>query len=357
MHTCFSTQHASSFHLVVVAPQQPPASPPIMAHATALPEQLIYLIIRFTASVPDLPLSLYAPRTTATLSLKQLIRQHLPPAHAAARLRLIYAGKVLADTEPLSRSLRLPPPPPRHGTHIDNGPGSKSKGKQPLKATPTLEYGTTADMPSEAKKYYIHCSLGDALSPAELASETALAQNTEIALKSQHETSLQQPKDSSSSIATNNTRRRSSTTAAPQPPAQGFDRLLSTGFTPSEVAMLRSQFQTNLSFTHTPDTMPSPSQMRILEDRWLDSGGNDPSSSLPGSADGPTGDAGWGAGFAVEEGGLDDMLWGYMTGFFWSLGSLVWGFREEGVWTRRRQVAVVMGVLINAIFGFMRWSA
>lgn len=352
-----SSAHAS-FQLVAALPQFPVFF--IMAQATALPEQLIYLIIRFTASVPDLPLSLYAPRTTATLSLKQLIRQHLPPEHATARLRLIYAGKVLADTEPLSRSLRLPPPPPppsRDG-------GSKSKGKQPLKATPTIEYGTTADIPSEAKKYYIHCSLGDALSPAELVSESALVQNTEIALKSQHETASKQRKDSSTIIdnstnsdATHDVRRRSSTTTAPQPQAQGFDRLLSTGFTPAEVAMLRSQFQTNLSFTHTPDTMPSPAQMRVLEDRWLDSGGNDPSSSLAGSADGGTGDAGWGAGFAVEEGGLDDMLWGYMTGFFWPLGSLVWGFREEGVWTRRRQVAVVMGVLINVIFGFMRWSA
>jgi hypothetical protein len=58
----------------------------------------------------------------------------------------------------------------------------------------------------------------------------------------------------------------------------------------------------------------------------------------------------------VEEGGLDDMLWGYLTGFFWPLGGLVWGFREEGVWARRRQVAVVMGVVLNAAFGFMRWS-
>jgi hypothetical protein len=59
----------------------------------------------------------------------------------------------------------------------------------------------------------------------------------------------------------------------------------------------------------------------------------------------------------VEDGGMDDMLWGYMTGFFWPLGALVWGFREDGVWSRRRQLAIVMGVLINAIFGFMRWSA
>lgn len=69
------------------------------------------------------------------------------------------------------------------------------------------------------------------------------------------------------------------------------------------------------------------------------------------------GTEGWGAGFGIEDGGLDDMLWGYLVGFFWPLGGLVWGFREEGVWSRRRQVAVVMGVVLNAAFGFMRWSS
>ncbi|KAL6710814.1 hypothetical protein ACN47E_007871 [Coniothyrium glycines] len=328
-----------------------------MTDIMALPEQMIYLIIRFTASVPDLPLSLSTPRTTSTLSLKQIIRHNLPPNHAAARLRLIYAGKVLADTEPLSRSLRLPPPPPppRSGTYNENGPGSKSKGKQPLRDTQAIEYGTTKDPPPDAKKYYIHCSLGDALSPAELASEATLAQNTDISLTSQiEESSTRQRAGSTTTISSNHARRRSSTTTAAQPQAQGFDRLLSSGFTPAEVASLRSSFQTNLSFTHTPDTMPTPQEMRVLEDRWLDSGANDPSASLTGTTDA---DAGWGAGFAVEEGGLDDMLWGYMTGFFFPLGSLVWGFREDGLWTRRRQVAVVMGVLINIIFGFMRWSA
>jgi hypothetical protein len=348
-----------------------------MANAPALPEQLIYLIIRFTASVPDLPLSIYIPRTIATLSLKQLIRAHLPPEHAAARLRLIYAGKVLADTDPLSKSLRLPlplPPPPRKVKNREDGTEegeSSSKGKQPLRETPAAEYGTTTASsipPPDARKHYIHCSLGDALSAPELTSEATLAQNTEIALKWAYESaealSSQHP-HSISDTADNNARRRSSTTtstaagrAGVVPAAQGFDRLLSSGFTTAEVASLRSHFTTNLSFTHTPDTMPSPAHIRLLEDRWLDSSANDPSASLTGSGDGGgTGDAGWGAGFAAEEGGLDDMLYGYVTGFFFPLGSLVWGFREEGVWTRRRQVAVVMGVLINVVFGFMRWGA
>jgi hypothetical protein len=318
-----------------------------MANAPALPEQLIYLIIRFTASVPDLPLSIHTPRTSATLSLKKLIRAHLPPEHASARLRLIYAGKVLGDTEPLSKSLRLGPPPRKakdgDGEGEGEASGSKGKGKQPIRDTPA------EDIPPDAKKYYIHCSLGDSLSPSDLASEETLARNTEIALQWQYETTPEFQRST-----TSNARRRSSTTT--RETAQGFDRLLSSGFTVGEVASLRSHFTTNLSFTHTPDTMPSPAQIRLLEDRWLDSSANDPSTSLttPDGAGG--GETGWGAGFAVEEGGLDDMLYGYLTGFFFPLGSLIWGFREEGVWTRRRQVAVVMGVGINAVFGFMRWG-
>ena len=353
-----------------------------MATAPTLPDQLIYLIIRFTASVPDLPLSIPTPRTISTLSLKQLIRQHLPSEHASARLRLIYAGKVLADTEPVSRSLKLsppsPPPPPRNTkSSSDGGRGgvdntsetstaSKNKGKQPLRSTPAIQYGTTAEIPPEAKKFYIHCSLGDALSASELASEATLAAATETSLKTQHHTS------SSGHRVTNNTTSNHAnrfdynttatsgatpTMATSVPQAQGFDRLLASGFTPQEVSSLRSHFTTNLSFTHTPDTMPSPAQIRVLEDRWLDESANDPSASLAAGATQGGGDAGWGAGFAVEEGGLDDMLYGYLTGFFFPLGGLVWGFREEGVWTRRRQVAVVMGVLINAVFGFMRWGA
>ena len=335
------------------------------ANAHILPEQLIYLIIRFTASVPDLPLTIHTPRIIATLSLKQIIRQHLPPEHVSSRLRLIYAGKVLADNEPLSRSLRLPLPSPFRtskssdaaaGGSSINGEASKSKGKQPLRETPTVEYGTTG-ISAEAKKYYIHCSLGDALSASELASEATLAQNIEISLKSQLDGSAASAHRAKGASAAEDYahRPRSSTATSGAtvgtdavPQAQGFDRLLSSGFTPAEVASLRSHFTTNLSFTHTPDTMPTPAQVRVLEDRWLDSSANDPSASLaaPGANGGETG---WGAGFAVEE--------GYLTGFFFPLGSLVWGFREEGVWTRRRQVAVVMGVLINAVFGFMRWGA
>lgn len=330
-----------------------------MSSIATLPDQLIHLIIRFAASIEDLQLPISSPQTTTTLSLKQLIRSELSPPHASARLRLIYAGKVLPDTAPLSRSLRLSPsPPPRAGTYNEHGPGSKSKGKRPVRDE-AIGSGDIAAPKQEVRKYYIHCSLGDALSAKELASEAAQAQASEVTLQKQHEPpssfSARQRSGSNATTGSANAgqRRRGSSTTTPAP--QGFDRLLASGFTPAEIATLRSQFQTNLSFTHTPDTMPSHAEMRALEDRWLDSTATDPSPAMTGEA----GEAatGWGAGFSVEEGGIDDMFYGYLTGFFWPLGALIWGFREEGVWTRRRQVAVVMGVVLNAAFGFMRWSS
>lgn len=327
-----------------------------MAAALELPEQLVYLVIRFATSIPDLPVAVRLPRITTTLSLKQFIRPRLPTSDAASRLRLIYAGKVLADSAPLSASLRLPPPPPPPPLHdetaneINPDSKSKTKGKQPMRhVSPLLD---NADVPPGAKRYYIHCSLGDALSLSELASEATLAGNIEASLKSQYEDARAERHISRVSIASDRGTRRSSNPTGTSAAPQGFDRLLSSGFTPQEVTTLRSQFQTNLSYTHTPDTMPSAVEMRALEDRWLDSTATDPSaaSMVEGA------ETGWGAGFAVEEGGLDDMLWGYLTGFFWPLGALIWGFREEGIWARRRQVAVVMGVVLNAAFGFMRWS-
>ena len=321
-----------------------------MTATLELPEQLVYLVIRFATSIPDLPLAVRSPQITTTLSLKQLIRPRLPAGNATSRLRLIYAGKVLADGTPLSASLRLPPPLPHNEATSEIIPEAKGKGKQPMRhVSPLLD---NAEMPSDAKRYYIHCSLGDTLSSSELASEATLAENTEASLKSQYRDARSERSARRASVAGDRGTRRPSSPSAPSTAPQGFDRLLGSGFTAQEVVTLRSQFQTNLSYTHTPDTMPSALEMRALEDRWLDSTATDPSAALTTEA----GETGWGAGFAVEEGGLDDMLWGYLTGFFWPLGALIWGFREEGLWARRRQVAVVMGVVLNTAFGFMRWS-
>lgn len=90
--------------------------------------------------------------------------------------------------------------------------------------------------------------------------------------------------------------------------------------------------------------------MRRLEERWLD---NTSSPFHDNNNNGPRG--------AEEDdndddgrGALEDMLWGNLMGFFWPVGAAVWLMREEGVWSKRRQVAVVTGVLVNLAFGVMR---
>jgi hypothetical protein len=285
-----------------------------------LPDEVIDLIIRFTAAIPDLQLTISSPRTTPFLALKIQIRDHLPSELSSNRLRLIQAGKVLDDVSPLSILLKpdrtrspLPPPP------------KSAKGKEPMRND---DSGTST--PSGYDGIYIHCSIGDALTSEDLENEAILATSTHHKLL--QNTGLQ---------PTIQTQQATTTTPAPR----GFDRLLATGFTSSDVATLRASFLTQLSHTHTPQTLPHGDDLRALEDRWLDSSAQD-SNTIDG--------------MAIEDdeaSALDDMFWGNVFGFFWPLGALVWGVREGGVWTRRRIIAVITGVAINVVFGFARFSS
>lgn len=315
--------------------------------AETVPEEVLLLIVRFTAAIPDLPLTISSPKTTTTLSLKRLIRANVPVPFSENRLRLIHAGKVLADSSPLSISLKYLPPPPR-----DTKPGSdaratsnngKGKGKEPAyDGDDSLE---------NVRRVYIHCSIGDPLDASELESEASTAASLEAGLRAAVSAKSEQLVGQTSNDIS--TRPVTSTSTAPQ----GFDRLLNAGFTASEVASLRSQFLSNIAYTHTPDTMPSGAALRALEDRWLDTSAQEQAAGGSATAaDGETTTA-WGGGFDSEDGGLEDILWGNLLGFFWPIGALIWGMREEGVWTTRRKVAVTIGCLVNIVFGFVKWNS
>ena len=92
--------------------------------------------------------------------------------------------------------------------------------------------------------------------------------------------------------------------------------------------------------------MPSGAELRQLEERWLDT-------NNPGSAGAVAGDDGDGT-LVGGNGGLEDMLWGNVMGFFWAIGAIVWLVREEGVWSKRRQIGVLTGVLVNVAFCVLR---
>ncbi|KAK5101829.1 hypothetical protein LTS08_004288 [Lithohypha guttulata] len=289
--------------------------------------------IRFSASISDLPLSVPANNGPTTATLKQLVRASLPVDLKDKRIRLIHAGKALDDAVPLSTSLkRLVSRPPSRvatpgpydsGADSETGDKSKVKGKQAVRET-TLA------------RVYIHCSIGDVtLSPEDLEAEAALAHPTQI---EKQDATTQQSQDE---FNTN------TTTPAPR----GFERLLTAGFTASEVAALRLQFMSIQSHTHTPDTMPSPNALRAMEDQWLDNSG---SLGLDETAAGATTAGG------IEDdsarGALDDMIWGTTFGFFWPVGCLIWGLREEGIFSPRRKIAIAVGVVLNLGLGFVRWG-
>lgn len=280
-------------------------------------EGALLLTVRFSASVPDLPLDVSNPETTTAAGLKQLIRARLPQDLSAHRLRLIYAGRALDDAAALTISLKLPP-----------SPSPSAKGKEPVCERPRL---------------YIHCSIGDiVLSDADLGAEVAISSTLQQRPASQGDHGI-------GTKETQAHQQPQSTTPAPR----GFDRLISAGFTPAEVSALRSQFLAVQSVSRTPDDMPTSSELRDLEDRWMDEGSTAGGSGLGGgggvSINDDDGTFGLGS-----RGAVDDMLWGAVMGFFWPVGCAMWLRREDGVWSWRKGLAVFVGVVVNVAFGAMR---
>jgi iron-sulfur cluster assembly 1 len=305
------------------------------------------LTIRFSASLPDLPLSI--PLSTQpnanTSTLKQLIRSHLPSDYKSRRIRLIYSGRALADDDVLATTLRRPvsrpltrTSTPRPDTPTPTGANSrdalsaKARGKTPIR--------DLALPPSP--RIYIHCSIGDVvLTTAELAEEASQAVAAAAA-----------ELDSTNTTSTRYQLPQHHESRPPSP--HGFDRLLTSGFTPAEVSSLRMQFLAIQAHTHTQDMMPSPTTMRALEDQWLDNSNTGASSSAALLESSPDGSTALTSSEESESGALDDMIYGTAMGFFWPLGCMMWLGREAGVWSARRRMAVVVGFLLNVGLGFVR---
>lgn len=268
---------------------------------------LLRITIRFTTSIPDLLLDVVAPGQTTVVALKQLIRKNLDPLTAIHRLRLIQGGKLLQDDDILASVLKVPKAPPR-------GLDPKGKGKE------------AEELPS---RVYINCSIGDILGPEELDEEARKAAAVPTEKRRENGTKGERPAAPGVS-----------TLATPR----GFDRLLSSGFTPGEVNQLRLQFLSIQSNIHTPDTMPSPTTLRRMEDAWIDDNAGN-------AANGEVFDLG---GDGMSGGAVDDLLWGNVMGFLWPLGCVGWVLREGDVWSGRRNMAVFTGFLLSVTFGLLR---
>ncbi|KAI1279810.1 DUF2407 C-terminal domain-containing protein [Xylaria sp. FL0933] len=350
----------------------PKSGPPPKAMAAAPPPLL--LTIRFSAALPDLELDIPRPSATTVVSLKHLIRSRLDKAHARRRLRFIHGGKILPDTAVLSSVLRAPPPPPpllpppsslrtenapadaeqRRRAEGENGEGDGSsatgKGKSKGKSIP--------GRPEPPPRIYVNCSIGDELSPSELESEARAAAlpPPSSQVSSLHTSSTSSGLDAPTATTTGGST-GSTTTAAPR----GFERLLSAGFTPSEVNQLRLQFRSIHSSRYTPDTLPSPDSFRRMEDAWIDDNG----AAMPAATSGADGGGGGGGMLGMGGGGgdsdevglvgiVDVLIRGVITGFIWPLGSAGWLIREEGMASERWRFMVGIGVMFGVLIGFIR---
>ncbi|PWW79956.1 hypothetical protein C7212DRAFT_355921 [Tuber magnatum] len=270
-----------------------PETPPTTHHQSIIsgegkdPSSPVSLLIRFAISLPDLPIHVPAAANTSVSTLKSHVRSLLPSDQSKRRLRLIHAGKVLTDSATLASQLQIPsaPPPPRD---VDK----KGKGKE-------VEVGDAQ------RAVYIHCSVGDELSEEDLAKE---ANEQEVM---PNHPSCQQV----------------STLAQPR----GFDRLLSAGFSESEVAALRSRFNR----LHGGDE----ENVRMLEDRWIDESAGQGGELADGS----------------PAGSYEDVFLGTTIGFFWPVA--VFLMREEDFFSKRMQMSIIAGVLVNLMFCILRYSS
>jgi len=304
----------------------PAAAPPAPAPLPPLAPPL-HLTVRFSASLPDLHLDIPRPGRTTVAALKHLIRGRLPPASAARRLRFIHAGRILADGAVLAAVLRVPPPPPAAAAP----PDPKGKGKAPERAAPP------------PARVYVNCSIGDVLEPAELDAEAAAAAAVPSSSSLPPSAAAGTGADAGGAV-----RRRVTV-------PRGFDRLLGAGFTAAEVNALRLQFTSIHEARHTPDTMPSPEELRGLEDAWLDSNGA--ASFAPGGGGGAGADGAADEEYGLIGGLLDVLVRGMTIGFVWPLGSVGWLVREEGLWSRKWQFFVGAGFVLSLLLGTIKGIA
>ncbi|CDR38405.1 CYFA0S02e01310g1_1 [Cyberlindnera fabianii] len=239
------------------------------------------VIVRFsTAQYPDLPLPpVLLPQLTLSW-LRKNVRSKLPDL-TRRRLRFINSGRVITDATNLTEEYR-------RLTRFNRGSEQDE---------------------TEPPKFYIHCLIGDDLTPEELQKENEL----------------------------DNLVQQQSTTPAPV----GFDRLASAGFSQEEINALRQQFQQLYGDLPQGEN----TDIRQLEERWIDSSVNNEVDEFNGANAGSS-----------ALGGNEDLLLGALIGCL--LGVLaLFLIKEEALFSRRQKMAVIAGFMVNFSFALIRqWN-
>ncbi|OAX33364.1 hypothetical protein K503DRAFT_869599 [Rhizopogon vinicolor AM-OR11-026] len=250
------------------------------------------LTIRFTDGVPDLKL---------TVSLKDTVREvkanivtNLPELKDH-RLRLIHSGRLLTDGTLLHEWL-------------------KTLEERQERATSRTQEVSKEDQ----LMTWLHCSVGPKIEPGESEEEQPLVAQLQ--------------------------------------PLRGFDRLAAAGFSEEDIANFRRQFHSQSSSNYLDMEFESEEDYdehaRALEEQWIDSMDSVNTATLS----------------AASSQSL--ILRGIVIGFFFPIMPFFFlreakpaVFWEEGeheggesvVFSRRTQVGIVFGFLVNLLFGMWRY--
>ncbi|GAA5978755.1 hypothetical protein JCM10908_004471 [Rhodotorula pacifica] len=176
---------------------------------------------------------------------------------------------------------------------------------------------------------WLHCSVGEAMEEEELEAEATAAAAAEATVAQ---------------------------AAQPQiTPLQGFDRLREAGFSDQDIENLRAEFRANAASSGTsPPPLPSREEIadeserrtaadeehqQAMEEQWM--------SGMTGLEE-----AAGGGSSSGEGGHYYSLLKGVCAGFFVPFLPLFF-FRTQ-IFSKRMQIAIVLGIFINLAFGFLR---
>jgi DUF2407 C-terminal domain/DUF2407 ubiquitin-like domain len=273
----------------------------------------IQVIVRFAHAHPDTSINIAEPNLVPIAALRSLIRVHLPLNQARCRLRLIHLGRLLRDSDAVSSCL------------------GRSRG-------PLQEDSASANDDKSNSRTYIHCSIGDALTEDELQKEK---EEEEAFSRKLQKKRVQTHSTFEASGLASKVSAFEEPTVYVQP--QGFERLLAQGFTQDDLAALRASFLSVLAQSRTASQMPTGDELRLLEDRWLDSTAFESYSDEDHYFDD-------GGGIA----GADQRILGFVIGFFWPAVA-IWAFCEPEMWSEAHRNGITLGVLCNMVLGCLRY--
>lgn len=256
------------------------------------PQQPGLLIIKFSeSSLDDLHLEVPNLYDCSVPSLRREIRRKVGGITLNRRMRLIHGGKILTDSTNIARDV------------ANNRASSLRNWRNVGETDSTTSLTEIAPTPI---RLFIHCSLGNILTPQELQNEGQM--ETEAPNRST------------------------------LPELRGFDRLRETGFSEEDIIQLRHQFGQLYGYGTNNGT--NREEMTRMEEQWIDTGVMD---TLPGSTSLVSGDY------------IDDMI-GFLMGTF--LGVVAFFFlKEGGLFSSRQHRALIAGSGINFLFGLLRLLA